>query len=286
MSKRITLVIVTVAIVAIASIVIIMKNTGEPGSADDLSAETNQTAGESPGSAGRGAATRGETGSASIIEKAAAADKYIFMFFYADGSEPTESARATFRTIMGKIADKAVPLEIDITDPADQQIVNEFDVSRAPMPLVLAVAPNGAITGGFPKQIEEAELLEAFASRCEEKSLKALQERRLVIVSIQNERTTSNDKAMRGVRDFEADPRYESLTELVTLDPTDPAEARFLKALQVDPQTKEAITVCLLPPGQAVARFTGETKKETIAAAYTSGGGCGPNGCGPSGCGN
>ncbi len=71
----------------------------------------------------------------------------------------------------------------------------------------------------------------------------------------------------------------------MTVDPADPAEAGFLKALQVVPQTKEAITVCLVPPGQAVARFSGGTEKETIVAALSNGGGCGPSGCGPSGCG-
>jgi len=286
LSKRITLVMVIVITVVIASAVIVMKNSRKPDSADGLSAETDRTAEEGPGLAGRGAGTQGESRSASVMEKAAAADKYVFMFFYADGSEPTEAARGRFRTVMGKVADRAVPLEVDITDPAEQQVVSDFDVSRAPMPLVLAVAPNGAITGGFPGQIDEAMLLGAFASRCEEKSLKALQESRLVIVSVQNKRTSSNDEAMRGVRDFMADPSYGPFTELVTVDPADQAETRFLEAMQVDPQTKEAITVCLRPPGQAVAKFTGETMKETIATAYTTGGGCGPDGCGPSGCGN
>lgn len=153
------------------------------------------------------------------------------------------------------------------------------------MPLILAVAPNGAITGGFPPGFEEKQLLDAFASPGEEKSLKALQDRRLVLVSIQNGRTSSNDAAMKGVRDFKADPNYGPSTELVTIDPSDPAETGFLRALQVTPETAEAVTVCLVPPGRAIARFSGGTEKEAIVAALSTGGGCGPNGCGPGGCG-
>jgi hypothetical protein len=154
------------------------------------------------------------------------------------------------------------------------------------MPLVLAVAPNGAITGGFPEEFEEAQLLGAFASRGEEKSLKALQERKVVLLCVQNGKTKLNAEAMKGVEDFKADPNYGPFTEVVSLDPTDPSESEFLKMLQVVPQTASAVTVCLVPPGRAVARLTGETSKEAILTALSSGGGCGPGGCGPSGCGN
>ena len=153
------------------------------------------------------------------------------------------------------------------------------------MPLVLAVAPNGAITGGFPQGFEETQLLGAFASPCEEKSLKAHQERRVVLVCVQYESTASNDAAMKGVLDLKADPDFGPYTEILALDPVDPAESGFLKALQVASQTEEAVTVCLVPPGTAVARFTGETQKESLVAALSSSEGCGPSGCGPSGCG-
>jgi hypothetical protein len=286
MSKRITLVIIIIAAVAIVSAVMIMKNTGARRSSDGLSGETGRSAPETRAVAGKDSGAQGETKGASTIENAAADDKYTFIFFYADESELTQSARVAFHRIMSKITEEAVPLEVDTKDPIELPIVSKFNVRGAPMPLVLAVAPNGAITGGFPQKFEETELLGAFASPCEERSLKALQERRVVLVSIQNESTASNDAAMKGVQDFKADPDFGPSTELVTLDPADPAEARFLKALKVAPQTKDAITVCLVPPGQAVARFAGGTEKETIVAAFTSGGGCGPSGCGPSGCGN
>jgi len=285
MSQRIMLIIIIIAAVAIVSAVMIMKNTGNQGSIDDLSGETPGTAQEAPVTASKTSSTQRESEGASIIESAAAADKYTFIFFYADESERTQSARVAFGKIMGEISEEAVPLEIDIMDPEEVSLVNKFSVKGAPMPLVLAVAPNGAITGGFPLEFEEKELLEAFASPAEEKSLKALQERRLVLVSIQNGSTASNDAAMKGVEDFMADPNYGPSTELVTVDPADPAEAGFLKALQVAPQTKEAITVCLRPPGQAIARFSGGTEKEVIVAALSAGGGCGPSGCGPGGCG-
>ena len=53
-------------------------------------------------------------------------------------------------------------------------------MSRAPMPLVLAIAPNGAITGGFPTRFEEEQLLGAFATPGTQKVIKSLQEGKLV----------------------------------------------------------------------------------------------------------
>jgi hypothetical protein len=154
------------------------------------------------------------------------------------------------------------------------------------MPLVLALAPNGAVTGGFPGQFDEQDLLGAFASPCTEQCMKRLQEGKLVLLCVQNADTESNDAALKGVRDFKADERFGHATAIVTLDPTDPAEFEFLADLQIDPNSPEANTVFLVPPGAPIAMFQGATSKEELIAnlerASTA---CGPGGCGPGGCG-
>jgi hypothetical protein len=300
MSKRVTLVIV-VAAVGILCTIMIARYTGTQRPTDSPAADatidkpgTNGAIPEADIAAGSTyEATRkdstsampAQSGSISTIEHAAEVGKYIFVFFYSDESEQTESARASFRRTLSRIPEQAVPLEVDVTDPAERPIVNRFNVSRSPMPLVLAVAPNGAITGGFPQQFEEKQLLEAFVSPCTERSLKALQDRRVVLVCIQNASTASNDVAMKGVQDVKADPGFGPSTEIVVLDPGNPAESEFLAVLQVDPQMNEAVTVCLVPPGRAVARFEGATDKGTIVAALIGSTSCGPGGCGPKGCG-
>ena len=49
-------------------------------------------------------------------------------------------------------------VEIQIDDPAEKPIVARYGVSRSPMPLVLAIAPNGAITKGFATRFDENQL--------------------------------------------------------------------------------------------------------------------------------
>ena len=222
------------------------------------------------------------------IKQAADAGKYIFMFFSKTDDDQTLAMRKVFDKAMEKVADRAQWIAVNTTDPSEKAIVAKFDLGRAPMPLVLAMAPNGAITGGFPTKFEEQQLVDAFATPATEKVMKNLQDGKLVFVCVQNQKTKSNDAAMQGIRDFRADARFASATEIVMLDPTDSAEASFLADMKIDPKTEEAMTVFLAPPGSAIAEYKGATDKAELAAALQKassgccpGGSCGPGGCGP-----
>jgi hypothetical protein len=220
------------------------------------------------------------------IQEAADADKYLFVFFSKSADDQTLAMRKVFDAAVQKTADRASGIGVDITDPAEKEIVDKFDLQRAPMPLVLALAPNGAITGGFPTKFDEQQLLDAFATPGTEKVMKSLQDGKLVLLCIQNAKTKSNDAAMKGVNEFKADGRFGHATTVITLDPADAKEATFLANLKVAPQTAEATTVFLAPPGRAIAKYEGATEKQllvdTLDKAGTS---CGPGGCGPGGCG-
>jgi hypothetical protein len=220
------------------------------------------------------------------MRQAADAGKYLFVFFSKTEDDQTLAMRKVFGKAMEKTADRAHSIAVNITDASEKPMVDKFDLGRAPMPLVLAIAPNGAVTGGFPTKFEEQQLLDAFATPGTEKVMKSLQEGNLVFVCVQNDKTKSNDAAMQGVRDFKADARFASATEIVTLDPSDKREATFLTNLKVGPDTPEAVTVFVVPPGRAVARVEGATDKDALVEVLSKAGtSCGPEGCGPGGCG-
>jgi hypothetical protein len=215
------------------------------------------------------------------VERAAKAKKYLFVFFYSDDSEQTASMRGIFNSAVSQLSKKAERVEVNITDPQEAAIVDKYGVRGAPMPLVLAIAPNGAVTGGFPAPFGEEQILGAFATPCTQTAVKAIQENKLVLLCIQNRKTQMNAAAMKGVQDFKADPAYAASTEIVMLDPSDPAEANLLVNLAISPSTDQAMTVCLVPSGQAVAKLTGATTKEMIASSLKGGGGgCAPGACG------
>jgi len=88
---------------------------------------------------------------------------------------------------------------------------------------------------------------------------------------------------MRGVRDFEADPRYTGATEVVTLDPAKSEEAKLLGQLKVALDIQEAVTVLLAPPGAVLGTCLGATSKSQIVAMLDKANmSCGSGGCGPS----
>jgi len=230
-----------------------------------------------------GPAAQAASSGVAAIEKAAKENKYLFIFFWKEDTQQSRVMRSVFQTALTKLTDKAQSFEIQADDPAEQQIVTRYGVSRAPMPLVLAIAPNGAVTKGFPTRFDENQLQQAFVSPCTAKCMRAIQDRHVILLCVQNGKTQFNQEAMQGVEAFKTDPQYAQTTEIVMLNPADNAEQTFLKALQVDPGTTAAVTLLVTPPGAPVASFEGAVTKEQIAAKLKSaqssccpGGKCGP----------
>lgn len=221
----------------------------------------------------------------SAIDAAARGGKYLFVFFWKENDEQSRTSYGVFQSTMAQWAPSADSIGIQITDPSEKAVVDKFAVSRAPMPLVLALAPNGAVTKAWPIRFTEQQLREGFVSRCTAQCMKALQDRKLVLLCIGNQQTPYMQAALRGAQEFKTDARFASATEIVTLDPADREETPLLSDLQVDPRNPQPTTVLLAPPGQPIARFTGAVTKDQIVAKVQAGpcagGQCGPGGCGP-----
>jgi len=229
----------------------------------------------------------GEGKGAAAVQQAAAGNKYLFAFFYEKDDEATRAARKTFDEGLKKLTPAPESVAVDRTAPGESELVAKYGVERAPMPLVLALAPNGAVTGGFAAaQLTEERLRDSVASAGMQECLKALQERKLVFICLQNRSTRDNEAAMTGVNEFKADARFAAATYVVKVDPTDKSEAKLLAQLKADPQAKVASTALLAPPGVVVVKVDGGTSKDTMVASLTKAmSSCGPSGCGPSGCG-
>ena len=254
---------------------------GRSAAAEDGRAAT--PAGPATGASARPAAGQGLT----AMARAAAANKYLFIFFWKEKSSQADAVWNVLQPGMGRLAEWADWTSVRITDPAEKPIVERFGVDRAPMPLVLALAPNGAITKAFPVKLEESQLRAAFVSPGTELCLKALQDRKLVLLCVGEALPPQNRLAVPlGVGQFKADPRYAPVTEVILLDPREPAEKGFLKELQIDPRVGP-VTVLMAPPGGVVGKFPGSVSKEQLVAKLATassacpGGKCGPNGCGP-----
>lgn len=230
----------------------------------------------------------GDSIAQAAMKKAADASKYLFLFVSEGDSPETASARQAVEAAASKLSDKADVAFVKRDSASEKDVVKQFGLDRAPMPIVLALAPNGCITGALMgDKLKDPQLQDSIACASEQQCMKALQDGKLVFVCAQNASTKSNEEAMKGVNDFKADTRFVQFTEVVTIDPAAASDQSFLTKLKIDPQMTEATTAFIAPPGSVISKVNGATSKDALVAALTaaSSGGCGAGGCGPKGCG-
>jgi hypothetical protein len=212
------------------------------------------------------------------FQHAAAANKYLFVFFWRENTQQTGAMWGVFQAAMKKLADRADSAAINLSDPAEQPMVAKFGIDRSALPLVLSLAPNGAITRGFPVRFNEDQLWQAFVSPCTAQCMKALQERKLVLLCVEHPSPQVRQVSLqRGVREFAGEEPYSRSSKIVVLNANDPAEAAFLRGLQVDPRTPAPVTVLMAPPGSVVGTFVGDVTKAELVAKLKSASSCGPN---------
>jgi hypothetical protein len=220
------------------------------------------------------------------LKRAESEGKTLYLYFYKESTGSAQQLQAVFDRTVQKLGDRVLAKRIQLTDPSEAKIVEKYGLKRAPMPLALVIASNGAVMGGFPSTFTEEQLIASWQPMGVARCLKALQDKKLVLLCLQNEQTTDNAAALQGVREFTADARFGSASEVVVMDPQGIEEQPFLEKLGVNIHPSKASTVMIVPPGDVVAQYQGMVTKERLVADLTkaTSGGCCPGGCCPGGC--
>jgi hypothetical protein len=131
------------------------------------------------------------------------------------------------------------------------------------------LAPNGAVTlGCLGEGLTEKKARAGIASPAQQQCLKALQDKKVVVLCACAKGVAEDAPALKGIREFKADPKY-SAAEVVRFDPADQVEAGFMKQLNIDPNV-ELTTVMLAPPRTLLKKFTGEVTKAGLIGALKS----------------
>ena len=214
--------------------------------------------------------------------------RYQFLLFWKQADAATSQARQTLDAFASQQDRELIVSDIRVGDPATQDLVKQYGVSRAPMPLVLAVAPNGAVTEAIMHPIDDKKLAAAIVSPASADCLKGMQDGKIVFVCVRSKRKKTEKGVLDGVYEFAADDNYREATQIVRVDPADPQEGAFLKQLKIDPQTSSPVTVMVAPSGGMLGTYVGPTTKAEFVKTLTDskssccpGGKCGPNGCCP-----
>ncbi len=207
-----------------------------------------------------------------ILAQAAQNEKFTLVMFWRENNPLTHDIAKKLTAAAKARPERMTATSISVTDPLEKRLVDKFDVSRAPMPMVLAVAPNGAITGVYSKKFEDSDADHALVSPGMTECLKGLQAGKLVLIHW----TRGTDAPLpKGIQDFRRDPDFQKRTEVVTLDMNDPEEKSLLQQLEIDVRQTKAPTVAFFaPPGVLIGTFSGNVAKIELARKLHDAGKC------------
>ncbi|MBI5758024.1 MAG: hypothetical protein HZA46_05855 [Planctomycetales bacterium] len=207
----------------------------------------------------------------SALEQASKDGKYTFLMFYKQTDAASNAMAATLKEALSEKSEQAVVAYVQVGNPAEQALVTKYDVSRAPMPMIVALAPNGAMTGMFAQRVTVEKLGDAFVTPTMMFAMKNLQENKLVLITVQG---AAKAPAPVAIKDFQSDPHFKDRIVTVGMTAADPQEAKLVGQLQIDPKTKVTHTALLAPPGVMVGKFDAVASKDEIAAALAKAGKC------------
>ncbi len=105
--------------------------------------------------------------------------KYVFVLFHKEGDAAKLTMWQTLKAALAKQSCHAMAVNIRVNDPAMKPVVDRYGVSRSPLPLVLAIAPNDAVTGAFAIKMTEQDVAGAFVSPSQADCMKEEQTRQL-----------------------------------------------------------------------------------------------------------
>jgi hypothetical protein len=206
------------------------------------------------------------------IAHATKQNKPIFIMFYKEKNPASDAMLGVVKANKVVKAEQAIWTTVRLSDPAERPVAEKFKVTRAPMPAVVAVYPNGAVTGVFPTRVTQTDLTGCIVSPKAAECLKHLQDNRLVLICVQ---TAPEQTLPQGVRDFKADPHFAKRTTILTVSVDDPNEAKFLTGMDLDLASIDSpVTVFLAPPGAHVGTFAETASKEEIADGLAEAGKC------------
>lgn len=208
----------------------------------------------------------------STLQQAQQVGKFTFVVFHRDSSPQTQQMLAVAQQSAAARADQAILATANVANPDEQAMVQRFGVGRAPMPMTVVVAPNGAVTGLFPRKVADANLAAAIVPPVMMQCMKGLQDQKLVFVCL-----TRDEQAAvpAGVRALQLDPQFKDRMTLIGLNVENTAEAKLMQQLKVDAsQVHGPYAALIAPPGVLVGHFTGTSTAEQVAAAIHKAGKC------------
>lgn len=208
----------------------------------------------------------------STLRQSAESGKFTFIVFSRGNQEATRGFYQRTQVELAPYEEKVVITAGRVDDPAEQALVEKLGIARAPMPMAVVIAPNGAVTGLFPRKITPEQVAAAIVSPVMMKCMKELQDQKLVFVCLTR---TDRVDVPEGVQTVQRLPQFKDRISLVEMRLDDPAETRFYQQMELNTdQVNGPYAVLIAPPGALIGHFDTRASAAQIAAAIHKAGQC------------
>ena len=218
------------------------------------------------------------------LEKAKKDGKAVFVVVTGTGVTETDKA-TTIAKGANALYKNAAVVQLDRDDAANAQLVAEWRLAGAPLPLVLVVSPKGQLTGGMVLAQATAERIAALVPSPKlEDVYAAIGASKTALVVFTKKSLGDRTEVLQACK--EAVTKLNNKAAIIEVDMDDSKEVNFINQLRIDQASTASTTLVINAQGQVAGTSTSVPDATKLVAAATTPvrGGCGP-GCGPAGCG-
>jgi len=210
--------------------------------------------------------------------------KAVFVVVTAPGITETDKATKIAKGANALYKKSAIVL-LDRDDAANSQLVAEWRLAGAPLPLLLVISPKGLPTGGYTLSEATAENIAALVPTPKLEELQAvISSNKSAFVVVTKKSYSDRAETLQACK--EAVAILKNNAAIIEVDFDDPNETGFIEKLEVEKASKETWTQVINTKGQIVGTSTGlpDAAKLAAAAIAPAQSGCCPGGAGSSGC--
>ena len=218
------------------------------------------------------------------LENAKKEGKAVFVVVTGTGVTETDKA-TTVAKGANAIYKNAAVVQLDRDDAANAQLVTEWRLTGAPLPLVLVVSPKGQLSGGMILSQATAERIAALVPSPKlEDVYAAIGASKTALVVFTKKSLGDRTEVLQVCK--EAVTKLNNKAAIIEVDMDDSKEVNFINQLRIDKASTASTTLVINAQGQVAGTSTSVPDATKLVAAATAPvkSGCGP-GCGPAGCG-
>ena len=217
------------------------------------------------------------------ISDAQTKSQWLFVVFYEKKDGLYKTMDEKLKSFIKTSTNKPTIYNVKLGDQKEAETIAKYRVIGAPMPLLLVFAPNGVITGGFPQQVSDQQLNSSFPSQLVLNILKIMQNGKLALVMLQNNKTKFNNESKKEAEKFADTKGLKGAVELIYVDPDDAMSKDLMMQAKIQGSLNEATIILIAPPGRIGGVFTGKTNQKQLMGGLQacSAGSCKPGACGP-----